>query len=204
MPLRRRNTPLGHALTTSFLWLTNTAIRFESASYKSEDICQIRQDIEEFLELCPNFPRTRLSFGFRSWLLAAMVYLHVAIVPPSEAFPLPQNEEEIVTQLKSVAQLSDGNISPCSPRLWVLMLNGLYARSNDQALLGSPESLDLSTISALHWCRAQLLLRDIPWAERRYKLEAPIEDDWEWVQANGFWRNSMSRWTMEWKEVSTL
>ncbi|KAE8446609.1 hypothetical protein EG329_011802 [Mollisiaceae sp. DMI_Dod_QoI] len=190
MPLRRRNTPLGHALTTSFLWLTNTAIRFESASYKSEDIYQIRQDIEEFLELCPNFPKTRFSFGFRSWLLAAMVYLHVATVPPSESFPLPRNEEEIVAQLKSIGQLNDGNMSPCSPRLWVLMLNGLYARSNDPVLLGSPNHLDLSTVSALHWCRAQLLLRDIPWAERRYKLEAPIEDDWEWVQANGFWRNS--------------
>lgn len=84
------------------------------------------------------------------------------------------------------------------------MLNGLYARTNDPVLLGSPENLDLSTVSALHWCRAQLLLRDIPWAERRYKLEAPIEDDWEWVKANGFWRDSVSRWNSQPNELTDL
>ncbi|KAF8862107.1 hypothetical protein BDZ45DRAFT_224688 [Acephala macrosclerotiorum] len=201
-----RKTPLGHAVTTSFLWLTNTAIQFESASYRSEDIYQVRKDIEEFLEFCPHYPKSKLSFGFRSWLLASMVYLHVAIVPESGAYPLPRNEQEIVSQLKSVFYQSGMGqpVSISSPRLWVLMLNGLYARTNDPVLLGSPEKLDLSTVSALHWCRAQLLLRDIPWAERRYKLEAPIEDDWEWVKANGFWGNSVSRWNSQQDELIEL
>ncbi|KUJ11628.1 uncharacterized protein LY89DRAFT_722740 [Mollisia scopiformis] len=194
-----RNTPLGHAVTTSFQWLTSSAAQFESASYINSDTYQVRQDIEEFLELCPNYPREKLSFGFRSWLLAAMVYLHVAIVPPSAIHTLPRNVEEILAQLKSAmygSTTESQTISACSPRLWVLMLNGLYARTTDPVLLGSPPKMDLSTVSALHWCRAQLLLRDIPWAERRWKLE-PIEDDWEWVQANGFWRESVSKWNSQ-------
>ncbi|CZR60125.1 uncharacterized protein PAC_10020 [Phialocephala subalpina] len=205
-----RRTPLGHVVTTSFLWLTETAIQFESASYRIEDVNQVRHDIEEFLELCPHYQKSNLSFGFRSWLLASMVYLHVAIVPASEAYPLPRSEQEIVAQLKSVFYQSDREQldletpSPCSPRLWVLMLNGLYARTNDVVLLGSPEKLDLSTVSSLHWCRAQLLLRDIPWAERRYKLEPPIEDDWEWVKANGFWRDSVSRWNNQHEDLIEL
>jgi hypothetical protein len=181
-----------------FLWLTNTAIQFESASYKSENINQIHQDIEEFLEISPNYLKSKMSFGFRSWLLAALVYLHAAMVPPSSAYPLPRNEEDIIAQLKTAIYNfpieTIETTSASSPRLWVLMLNGLYARSSDKVLLGNPERIDLNAVKELHWCRAQLLLRDIPWAERRWK-EEPLEDDLEWVMANGFWGEGVARWS---------
>ncbi|PVH79840.1 hypothetical protein DL98DRAFT_572311 [Cadophora sp. DSE1049] len=197
-----QGTILGHGVTSVYVWLTSTAERAGHPLSDQEDYPTLRNNVEVYLASFPSPEFPASSSSDRAWLIASMVYLHTILVTPAEASPLPTSEEELVMQLKRTMEklLSNPNgfNYPCSMRLWVMMMGGLYSRFDDmdwfQCMAGRRPGVE-----EREWSDAKLLLRDVKWVERgsEEKLRSmPFteEDEMAWNHLQGFYGDEIYKW----------
>ncbi|KAL5319389.1 hypothetical protein ACEPPN_012440 [Leptodophora sp. 'Broadleaf-Isolate-01'] len=197
-----QGTILGHGVTSVYVWLTNTAQRAGNPLTDQESYPALRNDIEVYLASFPSQEFPASSSSDRAWLIASMIYLHTILVTPAEASPLPTSEEDLVMQLKRTMEklLSNPNgfSFPCSMRLWVMMMGGLYSRFDDldwfECMAGSRPSVEES-----EWSDAKVLLRDVKWIERGAEeklreMRFTKEDEDAWNHLQGFYGDEVYKW----------
>ncbi|KAH7378038.1 hypothetical protein BKA64DRAFT_248229 [Cadophora sp. MPI-SDFR-AT-0126] len=197
-----QGTILGHGVTSVYVWLTNTAQRAGNPLSDQEDYPILRNNIEVYLASFPSPEFPASSSSDRAWLIASMVYLHTILVAPAETSRLPTSEEELVMQLKRTIEklLSkpNGFRYPCSMRLWVMMMGGLYSRFDDlewfQCMAGKRP-----TVGERDWSDAKVLLRDVKWieqgAEEKLRSMSFTEEDMKaWNHLQGFYGDEVYDW----------
>ncbi|KAG4427595.1 hypothetical protein IFR05_016923 [Cadophora sp. M221] len=197
-----QGTILGHGVTSVYVWLTNTAQRAGNPLTDQESYPTLRNDVEVYLASFPSQEFPASSSSDRAWLIASMIYLHTILVTPAEASPLPSSEEDLVMQLKRTMEklLSDPNgfSYPCSMRLWVMMMGGLYSRFDDldwfECISRSRPSVEES-----EWSDAKVLLRDVKWIERGAEeklreMRFTKEDEDAWNHLQVFYGDEVYKW----------
>lgn len=198
---RAQGTLLGHAVASVYVWLTTTAQRAGNPLQDQEEYPALRNNIEVYLASFPSQEFPASSSGDRAWLIASMIYLHTIIITPAEASPLPTSEEELVMQLKRAMEklLSNPNgfAYPCSMRLWVMMMGGLYARCDDESWFEG--MVGRKVCGGGEWEDAKVLLRDVGWVEKGAEeklrgMKVSKEDRMAWMHLQGFYGDEVHGW----------
>ncbi|KAL2067752.1 hypothetical protein VTL71DRAFT_15848 [Oculimacula yallundae] len=196
-----QGTILGHGVTSVYVWLTNTAQRAGNPLQDQEGYLTLRNNIEIYLASFPSPEFPASSSSDRAWLIASMIYLHTILITPAEASPLPTSEEELVMVLKRTMEklLSNPNgfSYPCSMRLWVMMMGGLYSRFDDLDLLKDADGRSASNCK--EWSDEKVLLRDVKWIERGAEeklreMRFTKEDEEVWNHLQGFYGDEVYKW----------
>ncbi|KAH7310051.1 hypothetical protein BKA65DRAFT_169296 [Rhexocercosporidium sp. MPI-PUGE-AT-0058] len=164
-----QGTILGHGVTSVYVWLANTAQRAGNPLGDQEEYPMLRNNVEVYLASFPSPEFPASSSRDRAWLIASMIYLHTILVTPAEASRLPTSEEGLVMQLKrtmdKLLSNPEGFSYPCSMRLWVMMMGGLYSRFDDMSWFECMAGRRAS-VEETEWSDAKVLLRDVKWIGR--------------------------------------
>lgn len=157
------------ARTEVFAGLKNTTVQAANCSYDKLESFVIRRKIEGYLISCPDREETAANDISRSWLLAAMIFLHIVIATPEEVTKLVEMEQELVLHLRRCLERLFTNATefkyPCSLLLWVLLYGGLCAKGDDRIWFRNKIQITLATAQLSTWADVKTLLQDMPWVQ---------------------------------------